>query len=102
MPTRQVKKQSDKIYSLTRSDRFVFCGQIGRLPPVAHDFCEEEITVERRERIEHHLKRDDYFRTMASILQVLMIDKEVDKNKVLAKLICDFLYVQKKYKIIER
>ena len=84
-------------------DAVVFCGsKVSLSGRIAHDLCESDLDQIRKARIEVHLKKGDYFSTLAAVLHIVTIDKKLDKNKVLKNLVCDLLYLQAKYKITKR
>lgn len=84
-------------------DAVVFCGgKISLSGRIAHDLCESDLDQVRKARIEVHLKKGDYFSTLAAVLHIITIDKKLDKNKVLKNLVCDLLYLQEKYQISKK
>ena len=100
MPKQFVGKTYAKIGA---NDAVLFCGaKKNDSAKIAHDFCEDELNETRKERVEMHIKKGDYFRTLAAILNVLLVDKTLDKNKVMQNLVCDLLYLQAKYKVVKK
>ena len=69
---------------------------------LVHDFCEDELQDNRVKRIESHIQDGDYFNKIAAILNVILVDKNLDKEKVIKNLICDLFYLQDKYRIIKK
>ena len=96
------QQSSGKVYTQTNNDMSVFCGQSGALPELARDICEGSPDEQRTTRVEHHIKNNDYFRTLAAVLHVISTDKAVNKSEVLSKLVCDLLYMHDNYKIVRK
>jgi hypothetical protein len=58
-----------------------------------------------RDGIEDHIEADDYFGTLATILDLITQEKkkvEKGQNKILQKLKNDLIYLQKNYKIAKK
>ncbi|MFA6514383.1 MAG: hypothetical protein WCT50_03815 [Patescibacteria group bacterium] len=54
------------------------------------------------ESLEFHIKSDDYFGTLATILNLLIQDECCDtKNEIIKNKVEELMYLQKNYKIIE-
>jgi hypothetical protein len=56
---------------------------------------------DRIERLKFHVKSDDYFATLATIIKVCAEEKTVPK-KIFSKLVEDLLYLQENYQINEK
>ncbi|MFH1522932.1 MAG: hypothetical protein ABIE43_03900 [Patescibacteria group bacterium] len=59
----------------------------------------------RRNRIKFHIKADDYFATLATIINCINYDMELAKKnegKILKNLESDLLYLHENYKIIKK
>jgi len=53
--------------------------------------------------IKFHIKSDDYFATLATVLSLMKQDKTgVDKNKVIKRLVRDLMFLQNNYKITKK
>ena len=66
------------------------------------------MTSSRRKQMESHIRMDDYFSTLATVLDLLRQEMEKSKTKngkhcvLLKQLIADLVYLQERYKIIEK
>jgi hypothetical protein len=61
----------------------------------------------RIQNLKFHIKSDDYFGTLATILDLLRLDTLekkfiFDKNKVLKRIVKDLVYLQDNYKITKK
>lgn len=59
----------------------------------------------RRNHIKAHIKSDDYFGTLATVIDLITQEKEkieAGQNKVLKNLKNDLVYLQKNFKIIRK
>ena len=62
---------------------------------------------DRIQKLKFHIKSEDYFGTLATILDLFRLDvlekKFIfDKNKILKKIVKDLIYLQDNYKIIKK
>lgn len=57
-----------------------------------------------KKSVEFHIKSNDYFGTLATVLSLIKQTPESNKTliKTLSSLIKDLLYLQKEYKIIKK
>ncbi|MCP6718945.1 MAG: hypothetical protein KJI71_01760 [Patescibacteria group bacterium] len=71
-------------------------------PLVIHDKDGESL---RRQSIKSHIRSDDYFGTLATIIDLITQQKEKiegTQNKILRNLKKDLVYLQKNYKIVKK
>lgn len=57
------------------------------------------------EKINFHVKADDYFATLATVLDLMQqeqLNPEIDHSKILTQLKEELLILQKKYRIIKK
>lgn len=67
-----------------------------------HDKEQDENPVERIQRLRFHIKSDDYFGTLATVLDIILQEKkkkEARHNALLESLRDDLLFLQKHYRI---
>ncbi|MFA5062402.1 MAG: hypothetical protein WC526_04625 [Patescibacteria group bacterium] len=88
--------KNNKKYAITGADRiFLF-----------HDIDEKNPRPQRIKRIKFHVEQDDYFGTLAAILNLLTEDETTPKNapnkKLLEKLVEDLNFLQDNFKIIKK
>ena len=57
-------------------------------------------------QLKFHIASDDYFGTLATILDLLVQGRKSEKNapevKILAKTVKDLVYLQKNYRIVKK
>jgi len=84
---------------------FIVCSVTGnRLGAVLvlHDRSEKE---RRRKKLEFHVKSNDYFGTLATIIDFIRVEEKIvgkNKNKILKNIKDDLLYLQNNYKIVRK
>ena len=79
-------------------------------PLTLHDYADDEedeqVKPMRVESLKFHLKHDDYFATLATVIDLLIHEKgEIayeQQNKILRGIMNDLIYLQKHYKIEKR
>ena len=61
-----------------------------------------KITPERRQSLEFHIKTNDYFGTLATVLDLLRQDAELSQihKNILIRMIDDLMYLQAHYVVI--
>lgn len=84
-----------KKYALTSADKIF----------LLHDIDEKSSQPQRIKRIRFHVEQNDYFGTLAAILNLLIEDESTPKTapnkKLLKKLVEDLNFLQENFKIIE-
>lgn len=79
-------------------------------PLTLRDYVDEEqdeqVKPMRVESLRFHIKHDDYFATLATVIDLLIHEKEgianEQQNKILRGIMNDLIYLQKHYKIEKR
>jgi len=59
--------------------------------------------MKNKNGLEFHIKSNDYFGTLATILSLISQDYKIVENKgILESVVKDLVYLQKEYKIIKK
>jgi hypothetical protein len=67
----------------------------------------EAMTIKRKQELGFHIKNDDYFGTLATLLDLLRQefkrkDSKINAERILKNLTDDLMYLQRNYKILEK
>ena len=74
--------------------------KISLIPMIYNDYM--KITPDRRQSLEFHIKTNDYFGTLATVLDLLRQDAELSQihKNILIRMIDDLMYLQAHYVVI--
>lgn len=67
----------------------------------------EAMIIKRKKELGFHIKNDDYFGTLATLLDLLRQelekkDSKMNARRILKNLTDDLMYLQRNYKILEK
>ena len=97
-----MQKLAVTYYPPIATNDFVIFSDTVSLPAVVHD---KDDRSTRKKNIRSHIKSDDYFGTLATVIDFIAQEKEEmeeRQNKILKNLKNDLVYLQKNYKIIKK
>lgn len=100
------QKNISKSYkSIAKIDQITSDTSWDLLVQFLHDHLEKKLGNEQIKNLNFHIESDDYFGTVATIINLILQDKRKDKKYLLAtlsRLKKDLMFLQKNYKIIKK
>lgn len=99
------KNVSKSYNSIVRNDRLTTDVGWDLVVQLLHDRLEKELGPERIKNLNFHVESDDYFGTIATVINLILQDSSKDDKyrlTVLGRLRDDLMFLQRNYKIIKK